>query len=403
LPIILSFSSEESMTRLSFDRSDLQRRPRAGRGAFRSRGPLLILATSLFATGCDTFTFNPPRPPELATKSSALGAGGATLKSSSAKAVEVILMPRIEADVETLRSTTRLQAGMDKIRVQLTAPPAEAPAAAQAELVRQAIERKPPALVIEAPTDPVPELTQAVAEARKAGIPVAAVGHPLGDPKPADASSGTDRPAVFVTQNDFLRPVKIVVADAMRAARTGGISDVSGAVVLVDETVDSLVRARADAILNALKEAGVKKIEELPFARSIKAAKEKLIEYLKAHKETTMVFATDAGGILAADDATAILKTDHQYVIAGFSDNEAARNQVLMNEYAAIAVFSIDRLLRRGVNVASSLMKGNEVPDRVEIEVPVTEAGEKAGLPRMRVAPADKPSLVPKTPPTAPQ
>lgn len=382
------------MTRLSFDRSALQIRPRAGRGAFRFRGPLLILATSLLATGCDTFTFAPPRPPEL-SDSTTSRARAASLNSSAAKTIEVILMPRIEPDIETLRSTTRLQAGMDKLRVELTAPPAEAPAAAQAELVRKAIEKKAPALVIETPKEPVPELLQAVAEARKAGIPIASVGQPLVDPKGAEASAGAARPPVFVTQKDFLPPVRTVVADAMRAARNGEVSPVSGAVILMDETVDSLVRARADAIRAALKEAGVEKIEELPFARSIKSGKEKLIEYLKAHKETTMVFATDAGGILAADDATAILKLDHRFVIAGFSDNESARNQVLMNEYAAIAVFSLDRLLRRGVNIAGALMKGEEVPDRVEIDVPVVESSERAGLPRLRVAPPEKPKMTP--------
>ena len=95
------------MTRPSFDRSALQRRPRAGRGASRFRGPLLILATSLLATGCDTFTFNPPRPPELAPKAKASGSGDAVRNSGSLKPIEVILMPRIEPDVETLRSTTR--------------------------------------------------------------------------------------------------------------------------------------------------------------------------------------------------------------------------------------------------------------------------------------------------------
>jgi hypothetical protein len=74
-----------------------------------------------------------------------------------------------------------------------------------------------------------------------------------------------------------------------------------------------------------------------------------------------------------------------------------------MGEYAAIAVFSIDRLLRRGVNIASSLMRGVEVPDRVEIEVPAVESGEKAALPRMRVEPPEKPKMTPKMPTPPPE
>ena len=104
-----------------------------------------------------------------------------------------------------------------------------------------------------------------------------------------------------------------------------------------------------------------------------------------------------------SEDAAAVLKTDHRFVIAGFSDGEASRNQVLMNEYAGVAVFSIDRLLRRGVNVASVLMRGGEVADRVEIEIPVVESSEKAALPRMRVDPPQKPPMLsPKLPAPAP-
>jgi hypothetical protein len=47
-------------------------------------------------------------------------------------------------------------------------------------------------------------------------------------------------------------------------------------------------------------------------------------------------------------------------------------------------------------------MRGGEVADVVEIEVPVVESSEKAALPRMRVDPPKKPMLSPKEPEPTP-
>jgi hypothetical protein len=65
-----------------------------------------------------------------------------------------------------------------------------------------------------------------------------------------------------------------------------------------------------------------------------------------------------------------------------------------MGEYAAVGVFSFDRLLRRGVNVAAGILEGHSFPERVEIDVPLHEASATAGLPRLKVVPPEKPMLL---------
>lgn len=387
------------MPRLCFDPGDPRHRPRADRGAARLSGWSLILGVVLLAAGCDTFTFTPPRPAELAGKAKTprAGAGEATATPSS-RTIEVVLLPRIEADVESLKTAARLQAGIDKVRIQVSAPPEGAAASEQVELVRQALARKPPVIVIESPTEPDAGLMRAVADARKAGVAVVSVGKPLSNDPPTTEPVSSGRPLVAVANKPLKDSAATLVMDAMRVAKTGKIPTDTGAVILVDPTVDSLVQERVDALREALTTAGNKHIEELKFERTIKDGEEKLVAYLNEHPETTLVFAVDAGGVLAADDATGVLKEKHRYAIAGYSGNEAAKNQVFMNEYAAIGVASIDRLLRRAVNIAAGLLMGKVFPDRIEIDVPVLESSDTAGLPRMKVAPPDKPSMMKKVP-----
>jgi ABC-type sugar transport system substrate-binding protein len=381
------------MTRLSFDQSDLHHRPRADRGVSRRPAWLLILGMSLFAAGCDTFTFSPPRPAELSESPPHVSAGVRTKGevSTANKTVEVILTPRIEMDAEVLKSAVRLQAGIDKVRTQVAVPPETAPASAQVELLRKAIERKPAAIVLETPAAPTAELIQAVADARKAGVLIVYFGRP---PVGSDASaSNAGRPLVAIVSEPLKKSAASLVANAVRAAKNGKIATDTGAVILFDPTVDSLVQDRVEALRDALKAAGVKKVEELRFEKTINDAQKKLIAYLDAHPETTLVLGVDAGGLQAADQATGDLKEKHRYAIAGYTDNEVARNQVMMGEYAAVGVFGVDRLLRRGLNIAAESLKGGDVPERVEIEVPVVESSPAAGLPRMRVTPPDKPKL----------
>lgn len=384
------------MSRLSFDQSEHPQRPRSGPGPARPQAWSLVLAIGLFAAGCDTFTFSPPRPPELTAKTKALRtAAGDVVNAPSTKTIEVVLTPRSKDDVEMLKAAVRLQAGIDKLRLQVDAPAEGAAAAEQAELVRKSIARKPPVILIEAPADPGAELIQAVAEARKAGVAVVSLGRPLtaSDASASAPADGSAAPMVVVVHESLNNSAATLVADAMRSAKNGEIATDSGAVILVDPSVDSLVQDRVAALRKALEAAGVKRVDELKFERTIEDGKNKLVKYLEAHPDTTLVFGVDATGVLAADEATGVLKEKHRYAIAGYTGEDAARNQVMMNEYAAIGVLSIDRLLRRGVNVAGGILNGDQVPPKDVLMIPILEASAKAGLPRMKIDPPDKPQL----------
>lgn len=389
------------MTRLSFDQSEHRHRPRLGRGSARLQGWSLVLAIGLFAAGCDTFTFDPPRPPELANKSKTSRAvAGEATSAPSTKTIEVVLMPRAAADVDQLKAAVRLQAGIDKLRLQVEAPAEDAPASEQAELVRKAIARKPPVILIEAPAEPVTELIQAAAEGRKAGVAIVSLGRPLAasGSSASESADGSAAPMVVVAHEPLGDSAAKLVADAMRSAKNGEIAADSGAVILVDPTVDALAQDRVAALRKALEAAGVKRVDEQRFERTVEDAQKKIVEYLEAHPETTLVFGVDAAGVLGADGATGVLKEKHRYAIAGYSGEDSARNQVMMNEYSAIGVLSIDRLLRRGVNVAGGILNGTQVPEKDVLMIPIVEANPSAGLPRMKVNPPEKPSMLKDAP-----
>jgi DNA-binding LacI/PurR family transcriptional regulator len=185
----------------------------------------------------------------------------------------------------------------------------------------------------------------------------------------------------------------MLVADAMRSAKNGKIATDSGAAILVDPNVDAIVQDRVAALRKALEAAGVKRVDEVKFDRTFEDGKDKLVAHLKAHPETTLVFGVSAAGVIAADEATGVLKDDHPFAIAGYTGEDSARNQIMMNEYSAVAILSIDRLLRRAVNVAGGLLNGDKVPDKDVLMVPVLEAGPEAGLPRMKIDPPEKPHM----------
>ena len=208
---------------------------------------------------------------------------------------------------------------------------------------------------------------------------------------------------VVLTYEPLAKSAQTLVADAMRTAKTGEIATDSGAVILVDPTVDALAQDRVDAIRDALESAGVKHVDVLGFERTVEDGRDKLVEYLNAHPETTLVFGVDAAGILAADAATGVLKESHRYAIAGYSGEDSVRDQVLLNEYSAVGLLSIDKMMRRGVHIAGGILNGNQVSEK-------RPAGHHrswkriptSGLPRMRFKPPEGPSVL-KDPAKSPE
>ncbi|MDG3008012.1 sugar ABC transporter substrate-binding protein [Paludisphaera mucosa] len=347
------------MTRLGF----------AGTGLRRGVG-LIAAALVTAVAGCES-----PVPPDVAARIRPAGAA----PKKGLKSLELVPAPKAPYELEVARAAARIQAGLETVLVRTAETPADAPAGRQAELVREAIRRDPPAVIIEVPGQPDAELARAAGEARAKGILVVALGRPLGE------SAGGPGREIVVAPKPFGESAARIVQVAARNAVTGKTDPKAGAVILVHEPSDPLVGDRVAALKEALQAAGVGEVGEVRFSGEAKDVEPGLHEYLAAHPKATLVLATDAAGVAGAQTS---IKPDRPYVVAGYSDDESACKALTnAGEYAAIGVYVADRLFRKGVNVAAHVLRGDTVADRVEIDTPILASPLQSGLPRGPVEP----------------
>lgn len=341
---------------------------RAGAGL----GGIVAIAVALAASsGCGG---PPPSPTSKAARGNVVRAG--------TKPFEVVPAPRSdEVAAEAVRSGAMVQAGLDTVKIQVTATgPGE-----QAEAVRAATRRQPPALIVEAPADPDADLEKAVSEARAKGLLVLSLGRSLGGD-----SEGPGR-EVVVAPSPFKASAARIVELAIRNATNGKIDPKSGALVVVRPDADPFVADRAAALKEALGAAGVAKVDELRVDATAAgdALAEAVAEAVNSRPGVTLVLATDGTSLVAAADAaTESVGTDRPFVPAGYTwDEPTAKSQASVGTYAAAGIYAQDRLFRKAVYIAARALRGEEPAGRVEIDTPVLESPPNAALPRPRITP----------------
>jgi ABC-type sugar transport system substrate-binding protein len=294
---------------------------------------------------------------------------------------------------ETLQNTARSQAGLERARIQIAVRGEKGNQATEAELVRKAIARNPLVLVVE-PSDPADvELAKAVDLARSRGVPVILIGRALKESSPgppsraesgsAGATSSGFGQLLVVAPEPFSTAATALVEAAINNARNGKLSPQAGAVITVNTASDSLVPERVQALRDALTKAGVTAIDEVRFGNEPNTASKTVAEFLRANRKATLVLATDRGGLMAAFAALNELGEKRPYVIAGFSADESGSRMVAAGEFAAIAVFSPERLLRKSIMTAAAVGRGEKLPDRVMLIVPVHVSPSESALARM--------------------
>jgi len=355
--------------------------------------------------GCDASSFAPPRPPELSqarplpipTRGTSAPLPTPSTASSGVRPIELVVGRRSATDYQVLQNYARSQAGLDKVRIQISMADEANSAASQAELLRQAIARDPLAVVVE-PSDPAsPELAAAVEEARNRGILVVVVGRPLEGlstaPQEASeasaagsgssSSSKTRGPLVQVVPEPFSIAARALTEAAVRNARNAKLEPAGGAVILIDTGCDPLVEDRAAALRQALEDQGISTIEELRFTGPSEPAREKLVALMAANPQYAIVLGTDIESFTIAYEAASDLGADRPYVVAGFSAEESGSNMVHAGEFAGLAVYSAERLIRKAINTASQQARNREVAEKVELKIPLYVSAPGATVPKM--------------------
>ncbi len=374
---------------------------------------MLVAAAALGAAaggGCGEGGFVEPPPSKLPE---AAGVGvGAGAKSgpvdptkptaeaysigSTIRSIEMVFAGGRAADEDVAeKAAARSQAGVDHARIRILPdedpepklPPStvagSSPAPrdkSQAQLVREAVARKPQALIVE-PEDPTDgELAGAVQAARDAKIPVVVVGRPLAAIK-KDAGGA---PLVLVAPEPFAESARRIVALAQRNASNARLNPESGAVLLIPPSGDTFLADRVAAVREALELAKVSPVDELRVPEDMDDGAKMLRKVLDADHKLTMVFGVDQRSTAASNRLAGSTEEKRPYVQAGYTSDETVPRMASNGEFAAVGEYVPTRLTRKAVSVAAALAQGRSISSPVIMPILVRESSPTAGIPRLQ-------------------
>ncbi len=237
---------------------------------------------------------------------------------------------------QNMKSAARSQAGFDHARLRIL--PDEDPAASrtaaagaksQAQLVREATARKPHALIVEAEDTGDAELARAVDEARAAKVPVVLLGRPIAGMKGTGPA-----PAILVRPHAFADSARQLVKLAMRNARNAKVNPEGGAILLIPTSGDSFVADRAAAVREALEEAKVSPVDEIPMPRNVDVGAQRLRKRLEADPKIAMVFAFDFTSITSSNTVASDIVEKRPFIQAGYTSDDNLPRMALAGEFA---------------------------------------------------------------------
>jgi ABC-type sugar transport system substrate-binding protein len=390
--------------------------PRATRMFIVFARAAMAVSAAIASIGCDSgSTFLPPPPDGLrgAAAEDTINAPappGLDGTSAGVRSVELILDRRDSTETELVQSAARMQAGIDKIRLRIAGLSDTDLPARQLELVREAIARNPLALIVE-PADPTDtHMAEALQKVSADGIPVVLVNRPMGTTglsaaatKAGDvaakgsaassknaASSGSSstskshgaRPFVLVTPPSFTAPARQLVASAIRNAKNARLDPKGGAVIVINAVGDPFSQERTTAIFNALAESGITTVEKIEFSNSAEVGAKLLKEKLKANPKLVLVFAIDGLSTAASRLVMNELIPDRLFVQSAFAGEGNYSDMTRVGDFAAVAGFVPNRVIRKAINTAVRLSQGQDLPTRVELSVEVHDSDEKSSTPQ---------------------
>lgn len=343
------------------------------------------------ATGTGTGTGAKTAPVDLSKPTAEAYSIGGTIRS-----IEMVCArARSREDDVAEKAAARSQAGVDHARIRILPdddPEPKQPASGgsgaapksksktQAQFVREAVARKPQALIVEVEDPDDAGLAGAVQAARDARIPVVVLGRPLSGIK-KDAAGA---PLVLVAPEPFTDSARRLVALAQRNARNAGLNPESGAVVLIPPEADVFVADRVAAIRDALEVAKVSPVDELRTPSDMDEGSKRLKKLLETDPKLTLVFGVDQKSTAISNRLAAAADAKRPFIQAGYTGDETLPRMASNGEFAAIAEYMPVRLTRRAISVAAALAQGRQVNSPSLMPIEVRESPATAGSPRLQ-------------------
>jgi ABC-type sugar transport system substrate-binding protein len=350
-------------------------------------GLALPLATLVLLAlpACDSATFTPPRPRELAGAAGEAARGTLPAPAAAAPATaaapaatspvspaarsrltELILSTPPVPDRQYLAQFLRRDSAPNRCAFRVTAPEPEGKpltAADLAEAIRQATARSTGVLMVE-PID-APEVRQALLEARSKGLPTVLVDRPL----PASSAAET---FPMIALDGFEARARELVAALTEDVKLSGYALDAPAAVLVHSLKDFYSQRRVDALTGALRAAGWK-FEVLNFADGQPGAFRALSDHLKTHPNLSLALADDEFGVAGAaqtlDDRR--LKKQRGFIVGGFAATDARLDQFVKLISHGLINRNTDGYSQKLMKLAVDLMERRSVPDRTTVELPI--------------------------------
>lgn len=314
--------------------------------------------------GCDSGSFAPPPPPELAALPSARSLPPTT-------AVELIEAPGANVERDVWLQAARTEAGLIKSIFAVQEPPPASGDAAdwQAALVRSAPRRGIGAVLIE-PVDSA-AVVKALDEVRAQGTQVVLLGPAVASPDPA-------RPFNRVTFSAADEPLTALVQAAKTAARASGMKENAHALIVISE-IGPCARQVAARGESALKAAGFGRVEVLELPHESTDAEKVVTARIEADPEFTFVLAIGNISMSVVVAAHNTLKARRDFVIGGvLSYARIVDRFSMLIQTAGLIDTKLPEFGRAAIRTAAKLARGEPVEPVVTIPLAFEALGPQS-------------------------
>jgi ABC-type sugar transport system substrate-binding protein len=293
-----------------------------------------------------------------------------------AKWVALIFPRESSEEMAVWEAQARLEVALGEALTEVKRPLLNDPPGRQLDLIREAAQAKPLAMVVVA-EDPK-AAGPVLAQVRDQGTPVVLLERDV----PVE---GKRLPLVAYPPPS--ENVDQMIQAAVEEAKYLKLPPHAPAVILANSQRDALARARVAALTAALEKAGVPLLATLPFTstndnHALDRPQQVLMETLAARPEIAIVLAEDDQGLNAAVLARKAMKAEDRFVIAGFAEDSKNLNLVSVREAAAVVDRNTLGIARLAVKTALRLARGETLPDRILVENKIRRA---SGPPNLRL------------------
>lgn len=316
---------------------------------------LSVLGLSILG-GCDSGSFVPPPTPGLESI-------GQTTAAPATLTLAMILDPRDTPERVTWVAAARQEAGLARAGLIVDRPKPGEPASAQAALIRKAAGPGGASALIVEPMDD-PAVSEALRDARAAGTPVVVLGRKLASRDPAAPFASVAHPPASETAG-------ALVTALMADAKGSGASPGGHALIPLNTGSGPGTEEMAAALAEALKAAGVTKVESAPFKGDYEAAFKALSARLEADREVAFLLAPEDQGLAGALKAYDAVKASRPLGMVGLTTVDRTVNPSFLTNCAAIADRNVSSLSRQAVLLALRLARRESTAGDVVVPQPL--------------------------------